>query len=440
MTHFAPDQLFENAFHNAAVGMALVGPDGRFLRVNRSLCDLVGYPEDMLLRRTFQDITHPDDVDADLSLLQQLIRGEVETYRMEKRYFHRDGRVIWVLLSVSSVRNAGGELEFVISQMKDITERKLVEDALRSTTARLTAVVMNLQAGVLVQDENSHVVLANQTFCEMFGLELLPAQLVGAGCVDVLEEASRRLPDPEQFMQRIHELLTERGTANGEELRLRDGRILERDCVPIFANGVYFGQLWSHRDVTRSHLTRVRLEQQAGQLQQANANLKRQATTDDLTGLANRRALHKRLFLEWKRAARSGGCLCLVMMDLDFFKAFNDTFGHQAGDTVLRRTAALLQLQTRAGDLAARYGGEEFAIVLSAASLDEARVFTERFRHAIESADWPLRSITASFGVACTEPSKTQSAETGTTSLIAQADAALYEAKLTGRNRVCTAA
>jgi diguanylate cyclase (GGDEF)-like protein/PAS domain S-box-containing protein len=437
-------QLFENAFHYASIGMALVGTDGQFLRVNRSLCDLVGYPESKLLCLTFQDITHPDDLNNDISHLQKLIDGEIETYRLEKRYLHSDGHIIWILLSVSAVRDRRGGVEFFISQMKDITESKLTEDALRSTSARLTALVMNFPAGILVADEDRHIVLANQNFCKMFGVGVSPDQLIGGDCAHMLESTSRQFQEPKKFLQRTRELLATHQAVDNDEWRLLNGCILQRDCLPIYSQGVYCGHLWNYRDITETRRIQDQLEAQARQLQQANIQLKRQATTDDLTGLANRRALFKYLKTEWQRAARSGSYLSLVMLDLDFFKNYNDTFGHQAGDAVLQKTAVLLQLQTRTGDLVARYGGEEFAIVLPETSLDDTHVLTERFRQDIEDADWPLRVVTASLGVACAQPRHHQitepdDVEKGIADLIARADAALYKAKQSGRNRVCLA-
>jgi PAS domain S-box-containing protein len=120
-------RLFESAFTHAAIGMALVAPDGRWLRVNRSLCQLVGYSELELLARSFQDITHPDDLDADLTLVGQVLRGEIESYQMEKRYFRKDGCIVWVLLSVSLAREDDGRPRCFISQVQDISARKEAE-------------------------------------------------------------------------------------------------------------------------------------------------------------------------------------------------------------------------------------------------------------------------------------------------------------------------
>jgi PAS domain S-box-containing protein len=121
------DSLFQSAFEHAAIGMALVAPDGRWLRVNRALCALTGYDEAELGKLTFQDLTHPEDLDLDLARADQLLRGDIDSYQMEKRYFHKSGRILWVLLSVSLARNDDGSPRFFISQIKDITARKHAE-------------------------------------------------------------------------------------------------------------------------------------------------------------------------------------------------------------------------------------------------------------------------------------------------------------------------
>ena len=120
-------EAFRSAFEHAATGMALVRPDGRFLKVNRSLCGIVGYTEAELLATDFQTITHPDDLQADLSLAGQAFRGEIDHYHMEKRYFHKQGNVIWILLSVSVVFDHQREAIYAIAQIQDITARKAAE-------------------------------------------------------------------------------------------------------------------------------------------------------------------------------------------------------------------------------------------------------------------------------------------------------------------------
>lgn len=126
------EEHFRNAFDYAAIGMALVSPTGAWLRVNRSLCDLVGYSESELLASSFQTVTHAEDVDNDLANLYRLMQGATLTCQVEKRYVHRSGQIVWALNNVSLVRDADNQPVHFIFQIQDITERKRAEGALRS--------------------------------------------------------------------------------------------------------------------------------------------------------------------------------------------------------------------------------------------------------------------------------------------------------------------
>ncbi len=128
---------FKGAFEFSAIGMGLVSKEGKWLKVNRSLCDILGYSEKQLLSTTFQEITHPEDLDLDLKNLNMLLAGELETYQMEKRYFHKEGQVIWVLLSVSLVKTPDGVPVHFVSQIEDITQRKKAEADQKALTKKL---------------------------------------------------------------------------------------------------------------------------------------------------------------------------------------------------------------------------------------------------------------------------------------------------------------
>jgi len=125
--HAAEEELrvsearFRATFEQAAVGMAHVGLDGRFLRVNRKLCDIIGYPEEELLQITFQQITHPDDLEADIAQRQHLLAGEINTFTMEKRYLRKDGSTVWVNLTDSVLRDRAGTPEYFIVVVADVT-------------------------------------------------------------------------------------------------------------------------------------------------------------------------------------------------------------------------------------------------------------------------------------------------------------------------------
>ncbi len=127
----ASEERYRQVEAHAPIGLALVSPDGHWLRVNPALCALVGYTEEELLAGTFQDVTHPDDLDADLEQVRQVLAGEIDTYRMEKRYIRKDGSLVWALLAVSLVRDAAGAPLYFIAQIQDIDERKRDEERLR---------------------------------------------------------------------------------------------------------------------------------------------------------------------------------------------------------------------------------------------------------------------------------------------------------------------
>ena len=125
------EEQFSGAFEHAAIGMALVALDGRWLKVNRALCELLGYSEQELMSRTFQEVTHPDDRESHVPFMRQMLAGEIRKFQIEKRYLHRSGSEVSILLSVSLVRDAQGQPLHFISQIQDITARKHAEEALK---------------------------------------------------------------------------------------------------------------------------------------------------------------------------------------------------------------------------------------------------------------------------------------------------------------------
>lgn len=177
----------------------------------------------------------------------------------------------------------------------------------------------------------------------------------------------------------------------------------------------------------------------ARELDTANQELKRLSASDGLTGIANRRFFDEYLSREWRRARRGSGQISLLMCDVDHFKAFNDTYGHQAGDDCLRQIAKNLSNgMERAADIACRYGGEEFAIVLPDTPLAGARIVAEKIRLSTQALNLahdgsPYSLVTLSIGLATLAPTSLD----GHQKLIEAADRALYRAKSIGRNIVC---
>ncbi|SFI15606.1 sensor domain-containing diguanylate cyclase [Planctomicrobium piriforme] len=185
------------------------------------------------------------------------------------------------------------------------------------------------------------------------------------------------------------------------------------------------------RDVTERKVSEQQNADYQRQLESTNAKLRSLSITDALTHLYNRRFFQQKLEEEFDRVRRYGSPLSLLLLDVDHFKSFNDTFGHLAGDRVLCRVGELLMETVRANDIVARYGGEEFAALLPMTDLESACRLAERIRRAIEAGPWYGKPITVSIGVASVTNDQTNALE-----LIHLADEALYSSKQTGRNRV----
>lgn len=198
--------------------------------------------------------------------------------------------------------------------------------------------------------------------------------------------------------------------------------------IPLqLRDGTISGAIWTMTDIT---------EQKAVEHRLANANnlLENLATTDGLTGLKNHRVFQEQLAFRCAEVFRRKKPLSVMLLDVDHFKLFNDTYGHPKGDVVLQTVASILSSQAREIDFVGRYGGEEFVLLLPDCKSDAAIEVAERIRVAIESFDWPDRQITVSIGV-----STSSSASADAKQLVTYADLAMYTSKSRGRNQVCHA-
>jgi diguanylate cyclase (GGDEF)-like protein len=185
------------------------------------------------------------------------------------------------------------------------------------------------------------------------------------------------------------------------------------------------------------HAVNKRLKQQLGEIQNLQEKLREQAMRDSITGVYNRRYLEETLSREISHAQRKIYPLSVIMLDIDFFKKVNDTYGHKVGDDVLISLSQLLQAETRDSDCVSRYGGDEFVMVMPEMTEEDAFQRAELWRDAIKNKDFLIGenkvSVTVSMGIS-TFPANGSDSE----ALLKAADEALYQAKATGRDRTCT--
>ncbi len=164
------EQQFRQTFEHSAIGMAIVDLNGRWVKVNKSLCDIVGYTATELMEKTFQHITHPEDLDKDLELLAELLAGKRDSYRMEKRYFAKNGDWVWVLLAVALVKDNEGKPQHFVSQVTDITEQKLADQKVQEVLAELKGILKaSSQVSIIGADINGVITTFNKGAENMLG-------------------------------------------------------------------------------------------------------------------------------------------------------------------------------------------------------------------------------------------------------------------------------
>lgn len=185
----AESEVFRSAFEHAGVGRALVGPDGRFMKINEAFCQIVGYPRPVMLKLDFQTITHPEDLDADLGLLEQLSAGAIPSYRMQKRYLRADGSIVWVDLTVSAVRNENGEVSFYVAQVQDQSQQRAAEAALRDSEQRFRLLAENATDIIALFGTDGRFTYLSPSVVTVLGYT--PAELIG--------QPTRAIMHPEDF-------------------------------------------------------------------------------------------------------------------------------------------------------------------------------------------------------------------------------------------------
>jgi diguanylate cyclase (GGDEF)-like protein/PAS domain S-box-containing protein len=361
--------------------------------------------------------------------------------RLELRFVELDGAdglAAWFrspLMRIVAVLGALGFVGYLAFMRRAL--RHLDPSAVIPT--RLQKALNVMVEGVMIVTTDGEIVLANEAFAKRAGRS--EASLLGARACDFdwrlkdCDDRPRRFPWQEAIDS--NETVTEREMrlfgATGESAILvvnaapvRDGWDRAKGAIVTLDDVTELQQKSAWLQVAMAELEKSRDE-----IRLQNDELQILATRDPLTGVANRRAFFSRAGLELKRARRAGAELCLVMVDLDRFKHINDSFGHAAGDEVIRRTAELLREMLGDPERVCRYGGEEFCIELEGYPLEKALGLAEQLRAKIAAPAFATVPVTASFGVASLAAGAADIGE-----LTNQADEALYRAKRSGRNRV----
>jgi diguanylate cyclase (GGDEF)-like protein/PAS domain S-box-containing protein len=409
------EERFRSSFRDAAIGMALVATDGRWLQVNRSLCEMVGYPEVELLEKTFQDITHPDDLEKDLEQVRRLLAREIRTYQMVKRYFHREGHVVWVLLSVSLVHDEEGEPLYFVSQIQDISERKRAEQKIRDAEQRYRTLVEQIPAVTYIDpvDDPHTSLYTSPQIEEMLGYtpqewqteKLWPKCLHSDDRERILAADERFEAGGSEPFREEYRLLAK----DGSVVWVREEAVLVRDEAgePLYWQGVFY-------DLTERKVLEERLEHRA--------------LHDPLTNLPNRQLLVDRLGQALRRTRRRHKRVAVLFMDLDGFKVVNDSLGHEVGDRLLVAVSERLKRCLRPEDTLARLGGDEFVVLVEdVEAADEAVRLAERIidelknRFVLNGRELYAR---ASIGIAIGED-RTKD----THDLLRDSDTAMYRAK-----------
>jgi diguanylate cyclase (GGDEF)-like protein/PAS domain S-box-containing protein len=407
----ASEERYQQVERSAPIGLALQAPDGRYLRVNPALCALLGYSEAELLGRAFQDITHPDDLGADLDQARAMLAGETATYQTEKRYIRKDGATLWALLSVSLVRGKDRQPAYFIAQTQDISALKGAEERLIAERDLLQTLIDAIPDAIYVEDEQLRFIRVNLAHAHLLGAATTE-ELLGKSDADYFPpELARQFGEQERRLiatgESIINDLEDQSSFNPKAQWILASK------VPLRRGDTVVGLVGISRDIT--------------ELKRAEDRLRHLALHDSLTNLPNRTLLHERVASAFGLGADPPRPLALLLLDLDHFKEINDAFGHHRGDALLAEAADRLLGVVRPGDTVARLGGDEFAVLLPGADKEEAGRVSAAIRATLDAAltiDGQQLRVGASVGIALAPAHGTD----GTT-LLRRADMAMYAAK-----------
>lgn len=347
--------------------------------------------------------------------------------------YHRDGSTHWVRSSLTPIIDDAGTCKNFVWIQEDVTERKNAEERIAQANERTVQILESIRDSFYSIDSNGSITYANRSASSI--LNVSSEDLVGKNIWTVCKSIDW-VPLKEPVTNAIASGNPQVMEAFFTELATYfEFRIYpSRDGASIFFQNITERKNFQNRlqdQMVQLEEAKCQLEMSERELKEANKRLLGLASTDGLTGLPNHMTFQAFLQEAMDEARELQTPVAVAMMDVDKFKMYNDNFGHQAGDEVLRGVAEVLRETIRGPHLAARYGGEEFVIVMKGLDEVEALSLVEECRWEIEGRDWPNREVTASFGVSFWNPEITDRQ-----ALLEMADMALYVSKNGGRNRV----
>ncbi|MEE9190649.1 MAG: EAL domain-containing protein, partial [Candidatus Neomarinimicrobiota bacterium] len=413
------EERFRNAFDHAPTGMALIDIQGNILKVNDAVCQMLGYKESELLDKHFLSLTAPDAHEESKLNYDNIISGKIKSVKTERRYVHKEGNIIDVVLSVSMINDQNGNPHHLIAQLDDITLQKKAETRLQESENRFRALYDGTPAMFFTINEDNTIASVN-----VFGSEKL-----GYSVNDLVQSSTMELvlaEDRENYQNLLDSCFLNQESVHDWEIRKvkKNGMIIwSRESARVIndADGTQKLLIVSE-DITEAH----KLSQE----------LSYQASHDALTGLVNRREFEIKLERLIHEGEGSGEDHALCYLDLDQFKVINDTCGHLAGDELLRQLGELFKSKVRKKDTLARLGGDEFGVLMQNCSLNQAQRVAESLRELVEEFHFIWTDKRFSIGVSIGLVPIDDSGGVTATDILSAADASCYAAKNAGRNRV----
>ncbi|MBU1068640.1 diguanylate cyclase [Myxococcota bacterium] len=425
----ASEALLRVLINAATESIILTDANGRVRDANTALCKQVDELLVDIVNKNIQDLKG-EEFEIFRKLREQiLVSGQVEHLERE------EGEKL-LSYTAYAVKDADGQVEKIAFYAQDIAWRRKMERALRDSEERFRSAFESAAVGIALSDLDGKLVKVNRSFCNM--LETTEKDVLGLelNAITYPEDIDNdKVFKAKLFSGEYDDYHVEKrykGAKGKTVWGILSASMVKDDAgTPMYAIGMI-------QDITERKLMEVLLANAKMEAEQARAEAEFTARTDFLTGLLNRRAFLERLEGERSRELRDKKPIGLILTDIDFFKKVNDTFGHDAGDLVLKAFSECLEKNSRKYDFVGRHGGEEFLIALPETDIEIAKQVAERTRKMVEAMEVPHvegkppLKITASFGVAILEPDISDSID----SAIIRADHALYRAKTSGRNKI----